>query len=131
MLTLADLVADSPAQLGRRLQAAISRRLRDKMAEVAADYGDSAQLARVSELYELYDWNTTPQRGLRLDTANGAEASLTNFALRPDALLLFHHVSLNRTEFEFLPDETYVFPFARLQPRPLLQPVAQAKKDKK
>ncbi|GGG53993.1 hypothetical protein [Hymenobacter glacieicola] len=130
-LTLADLVADSPAQLGCRLQAAMSNRLRDKLTGVAAGFGDSTQLARVSELYELEDWNITPQRGLHLDTAHGAEADVTDFALRPDAFRLFHHVGMSRYNFQFLPDERYGFPFARLQLRPLLQPVVQANKGEK
>ncbi|MBX0289433.1 hypothetical protein K3G63_03240 [Hymenobacter sp. HSC-4F20] len=57
LLTLADVVADSSAQLGRRLQAALSRRLRDNLADVAATYGDSTQLAHVAggEWYDNED----------------------------------------------------------------------------
>ncbi|WP_375436511.1 hypothetical protein [uncultured Hymenobacter sp.] len=56
LLTLADLVADPPAQLSRGLCAAISRRLRDDLATVAANYGDSAQVAYVAALYGIQEW---------------------------------------------------------------------------
>ncbi|WP_375436512.1 hypothetical protein [uncultured Hymenobacter sp.] len=66
--------------------------------------------------------------GLALDTANGAKADPTKFALQPDALLLFHPVDMARYDFEFLPDETYVFPFERLKPQALLLPTARTAK---
>ncbi|TGE24194.1 hypothetical protein E5K00_02985 [Hymenobacter aquaticus] len=134
LLTLAELVADSPAQLERRLGYAISRRLRDELADVVATYGDSALITEVAQLYGITEWNTTPQRGLHLDTSPGANAGAeeakvypTEFALRPDALLLFYSIGMARLKFEFLPDETYVFPFARLRPRAILRPLLQAR----
>lgn len=132
LLTVSDLVADPPDQLGRRLQAAVSRRLRDNLANAAAVYGDdSARIARMAEVYEIVTWDTTPQRGQAFDTADGAEASLYNFALTPDALLLFHPIGMRRFDFEFLPDDTYIFPWARLQPRPILSTLVQAATGKK
>lgn len=139
LVTLVELVADSPAQLERRLWYAINRRLHDELAEVVARYGDdSTMIAHVAQLYGISEWNTTPQAAIRLDTSSGTEIDpsesalyLTEFALRPDALLLFHPVGMSRLNFEFLPDETYVFPYARLRPRAILQPVAQAAASKK
>ncbi|PJJ60611.1 hypothetical protein [Hymenobacter chitinivorans] len=144
LVTLAELVADSPTQLKRRLGLAISRRLHDELAGVVASYGnDSALIARVAQLYGMEEWDTTPQAALRLYAGNGSEVnpdeslfpltefSLTEFALQPNALLLFYSVDMSRYDFEFLPDETYVFPYTHLQPRPLLQPVAQAAARKK
>ncbi|MCB2410482.1 hypothetical protein [Hymenobacter lucidus] len=138
LLTLPELVADPPAQLERRLGLAISRRLHDELAGVVASYGDSTLIAHVAQLYGLDDWNTSPQAAQRLYVGSGAAIDpseslfyLTEFALRPDALLLFHPVGLSRLDFEFLPDETYVFPYARLQPRAILQPVVEATRDRK
>ncbi|GAA3950770.1 hypothetical protein [Hymenobacter algoricola] len=50
-LSLADLGADPPAQLRQRLGAAVSRRLRDELAHVAARYGDPTVIGHVAELY--------------------------------------------------------------------------------
>lgn len=136
VLTVADLVADPPAQLSRRLQAAISRRLRDELGKAVEIYGDdSSRIDDVARLYQLEHWDTTPKRGLVFDMADGThmtddEASfslkLREFALTPDALLLFYTVGMSRVNFEFLPDETYTFPWARIQPLPILAPVVQA-----
>jgi hypothetical protein len=133
-LTLGELVADPPAQLGRRLEAAISRRLRDELGQVVERYGDdSTRIDDVARLYNIETWDTTPRRGLLLDTqgrsdADDSQAHYTNFefALTPEALLLFYTVGMSRLNFEFLPDDIYTFPWARLQPRPVLQPLVQA-----
>ena len=136
VLTLADLVADPPARLGRRLQAAISRRLRDNLAEAVANYGDdSSQIADVARLYDIEIWDTTPRRGMAMDAAPDDGTGVVDwirwlrwkeFALQPDALLLYHTVGMSRLSFEFLPDETYTFPYARLKPKGLLVAVAKA-----
>ena len=134
VLALADLVADPPAQLGRRLQAAISRRLRDNIAQAVTDGNDSASIARMAWLYQIETWDTTPQRAYALDMAgsdendpNNAELlRLTDFALELDALLLYHPIGMSRADFEFLPDDTYTFPYGRVQPKGLLLPVAAA-----
>jgi hypothetical protein len=132
LLKLGDLVADPPAQLGRRLEAAISRRLRDELGKAVENYGDdSSRIDDVARLYNIETWDTTPRRGMTLDTkgtGDDSQASYTyfEFALTPDALLLFYTVGMSRHSFEFLPDETYTFPWARLQPRPILLPLVQA-----
>lgn len=129
VLKLTDLVADPPARLARRLQAAISRRLRDELANVVENYGDdSTRIDYVARLYDIETWDTTPRRGLALDTDGEYESDnyYFEFALTPSALLLFHTVGMARVNFEFLPDETYTFPYKRLQPRGLLLPVAKA-----
>jgi hypothetical protein len=135
VLALADLVADPLAQLGRRLQAAVSRRLRGNVAEAVTTYGDdSTRIARMAWLYQLETWDTTPQRAYALDMAGSDEADpantdfirLTDFALTPDALLLYHPIGMSRIDFEFLPDDTYTFPYGRIKPKGLLLPVAQA-----
>lgn len=139
LLTLAELVADPPAQLEWRLGLAISRRLHDELAGVVASYGDDSTLiAHVAQLYGIEEWSATPQAAQRLYAGSGAAVDpseylfyLTEFALRPDALLLFHPVGMRRLDFEFLPDETYVFPYARLQPRAILLPVQEAATAKK
>jgi len=137
VLTLGELVADPPAQLGRRLEAAISRRLRDELGKAVENYGDdSVRIDDVARLYNIEIWDTTPRRGLAIDTQdNGddSQASYANFefALTPEALLLFHTVGMSRLNFEFLPDETYTFPWARLKPTPLLQPLVSAGKHQK
>lgn len=134
-LTLADLLIDPPAELNRRLAGAINRRLRADLADVAANYGDLATIDRVAQLYGFYgvdEWNTTPQHQPAADTAASVPPARqtypADFALQPNALLLFFSVGMARVEFEFLPDDTYVFPYSRLHPRGLL--VAVAKKAK-
>ena len=134
VLKVSDLVANPPGQLGRRFRTAISRRLRNKLGGVVKVYGDdSDRIETVARLYQIEHWDTTPQRGLALDMAGDAPeptddfgAGITDFALTPDALLLFHNVGMQRTSFEFLPDPAYTFPWARLQPRERLRPVIEA-----
>lgn len=131
-LTLADVVADPPAQLSRRFDGAISRRLWDDLAGVAAEYGDSATIAYVASLYGLYDWNTPTARVPYSNTVAEVQWLLSaDFALQPNALLLFHRVGIERINAEFWPDDTYTFPFARLHPRGLLIPLAKAAQAKK
>ncbi|SHJ23852.1 hypothetical protein SAMN02745146_2578 [Hymenobacter daecheongensis DSM 21074] len=139
LLTLPELVADPPAQLERRLGLAIIRRLHDELAGVVASYGDDSTLiTHVAQLYGIEHWNTTPQADQRLYAGDGAEADpyeslfyLTEFALRPDALLLFHPVGMSRLDFEFLPDGAYVFTYDRLQPRGILHSLVKAGQVKK
>ncbi|MFD1468600.1 hypothetical protein ACFQ48_10225 [Hymenobacter caeli] len=129
VLTLADVVADPPAQLDRRLGWAVDRRLKDELAKVAETYGDSSIVAHVADLYGLSDWITPTTPVAPGDTAadeSGTRFKLLDFALRPHALLLFHAVDMGRFDFPFLPDPTYTFPYARLRPRGLLVPLAKA-----
>ncbi|RAK70204.1 hypothetical protein [Hymenobacter edaphi] len=127
LLSVTDLLADSPVRLRRRLRAAVSRRLRNELAQVAANYGDSAAVAHVAELYQLANWNAAPARGLAEDLAAPDEdfPDHLEFALTPQELLLFHPVGMARLDFEFLPDETYRFPYERVQPKGLLLVVAR------
>lgn len=130
LLTLADLLADPPAQLNQRLGRAINRRLRDDLASVAAEYGDSTTIDNVARLYGFYgvdEWNTTPQHQPAADTVVNYRYP-DEFALRPQALLLFFTIGMARVEFEFLPDDTYIFPYERLHPRGLLVAVAEKAK---
>lgn len=129
VLTLADLLADPPLRMHRRLRAAVSRRLRDKLGQVVAQYGDSATVAHVAELYGLFNWNATPGRGRAEDMAFPDDSPQPlEFALTPTEVLLFHPVGMSRLEFEFLPDEAYFFPYERVRPAALLAPVAQKAK---
>ncbi|MGI4871931.1 MAG: hypothetical protein ACRYFX_12235 [Janthinobacterium lividum] len=130
-LTLTDLLADPPAELNRRLGWAVNRRLREELANVAAAYGDSTTIDYVAQLYGFYgrdEWNTTPRHDFTspavpdslYDYDQLVKYELAEFALRPQALLLFHPVGMSRLNLEFLPSETYTFPFERLHPRGLL-----------
>lgn len=135
---VAELVADPPAQLERRLGLAISRRLHDERANLVASYGgDSTLIAHVAQLYGIEHWNTTPQAALRLDMGSCPAMArgeslfyLTECALRPDALLI-HPVGMPRLGFEFLPDELHVFPYDRLQPRAIPLPLLEAERSRK
>lgn len=127
LLRLADLVADLPVQLERRMEGAINRRIGASMAEIAAESQDPAEIA---DLAERFHWNKATRRvnfkaGGAADEA--AEISLDEFALTPDALLLFYRAGLPHAIFNFEPDETYHFPYGRLQPRGPLVPVAQVR----
>jgi hypothetical protein len=131
-LTLGDLVADPPAQLARRLDWAVDRRLKDELAKVAAIYGDSAVIADVALMYGLENWNTVKQK----PTIANAPVDVNwyrwaDFALDDQALLLFYNVSMSRISVEFLPEPVYTFPFARIHPQGLLIPLAKAADAKK
>ncbi|MEJ7661231.1 MAG: hypothetical protein WKG07_17310 [Hymenobacter sp.] len=134
LLTLADLLADPPAQLNQRFAGAINRRLRADLAGVAANYGDFATIDNVANLYGFYgvdEWNVAPSHQPAADTVSYPPVVPTypaEFALRPQALLLFYTVGMARVQFEFLPDETYIFPYGRLHPRGLLVAVAEKAK---
>jgi hypothetical protein len=125
LLTLADLLADSPAQLQGRLAAAVSRRLHDELAAVVASSGDSTEAAYVASLYGLEPWDTTLQHDLRFNAENIPVVSPLEFALRRDAVLLFQPIGMSRVNIPYLPDERYVFLFGRLHPRGLLLAVAK------
>ncbi|MGI4886397.1 MAG: hypothetical protein ACRYFR_15685 [Janthinobacterium lividum] len=123
-LRLGDLIADPPAQLTRRLQGAINRRMGEKLAEIAADSNDPAEVA---DLTERFHWNRTTRR-VNFETdghAGGAVVVLDDFALTPPALLLFYQVGLPHAILNFEPDDTYRFPYARVLPRGPLVPLAK------
>ncbi|GAA3950776.1 hypothetical protein GCM10022406_35770 [Hymenobacter algoricola] len=75
----------------------------------------------------LRNWNATPARGLATDMGESSAegADLLEFALTSDALLLFNPIGMSRYDFEFLPDETYTFPFERIQLQPRWQQLQQ------
>jgi hypothetical protein len=126
LLTLADLLTDSPGQLQHRLALAVSRRLHEELATVTASAGDSAVVAHVAELYDVAPWDTTPQHALQIGADKISVASPLEFALRRDAVLLYHAISMSRFDIPYQPDEQYVFPFSRLRPRGLLLQLAAA-----
>lgn len=116
VMALADLVADAPAQLQRRMRNAINRRLADELRKTAATYGDSATVAYVAEQFQ-WDWAT---RQVKPALGDGL-ADLTEFALTPQKLLLFYRVDFPHINLNFEPDDTYRFAYPGLLPRPLLR----------
>ncbi|MBD2767892.1 hypothetical protein IC235_08295 [Hymenobacter sp. BT664] len=128
-LALADLVADSPAQLRRRMHNAITRRFGEALAEMAVDQEESADVAMVAEHF-CWDWST---KRVRFESDPGpagedraAEPDLESFALTPHELRLYYGRLLPHVIQNYEPDNTYHFPYARVQPRGLLVPVAKA-----
>jgi hypothetical protein len=133
-LALVDLVANSPAQLTRRMHGAINRRFGEALAEMAADKTDSADIAMVAEHF-CWDW---PAKRVRFQGDSGpvgeeraAEPNLESFALTPHELRLYYGRMLPHSIQNYEPDNTYHFPYARIQPRGLLVPVAKAALAKK
>ncbi|WP_460677059.1 hypothetical protein [Hymenobacter coalescens] len=121
-LQLADLVADSPAQLTARMRGAINRRFGEAMATATKAGADSATLAYMTET--LY-WDSRAGR-VRFGTLTEEGATppqLEDFAVTPKALLLFYDAGFHRLRPSFEPDATYRFPFARLKPNSILQPL--------
>ncbi|WP_201987273.1 hypothetical protein [Hymenobacter rubidus] len=121
-LLLADVIADPPAQLQRRLRAAIDRRLGAEMDRIALEYQDTATLTYVAD--EVFDWDRRTRHARA--TSNPAWPAIGDFALTPGALWLFYPIRARRLDIPFLPDGTYRFPYPRVKPRGLLVPVAQA-----
>ncbi|RZL02460.1 MAG: hypothetical protein EOO62_22235 [Hymenobacter sp.] len=116
VMALADLLADAPAQLQRRMRNAINRRLADELRQIAETYGDSATVAYVAEQFQ-WDWATKQVKPSLGDSL----ADLTEFALTPQKLLLFYRVDFPHINLNFEPDDTYRFAYAGLLPRPLLR----------
>ena len=109
-LALAALVADPPAQLARRLETAVNRR----MSEFLADSATRTHPGRAA-LAQTLHWNATTHQ---VDFAAGAPAvSLQEFALTPHALLLLYPADQPAATLADVPEETYRFPYARLQAR--------------
>ena len=131
LLTLADVVANPPAQLIRRMQGAINRRYGEALALAKAGSNDSAILAYMAEKF-YWDWSARRVRWFAGDTSAAAlvltapDPEVVSFALTPTALLLFHSAGFHRLSQAPEPDETYRFPYARLQARPLLLPLLLA-----
>ena len=132
ILTLADVMADTPKSLAGRMHSAISQRMGEEIAQAAADYGDSAT---VNDLARRFAWDASSRKVVfarNAQEAGATEPNLTDFALTPHALLLFYRVRLPPGMLNFVPNETYTFPFGKLRPRGmvlrLVQPVMAAPK---
>jgi hypothetical protein len=136
LLTLTDVVADPPAQLTRRMQGAINRRYSEALALAKAESADSVILAEMAEKF-YWDWSARRVRWFAGDTSAAALAltspdpEVTSFALTPTALLLFHSAAFHRLSLAPEPDDTYRFPYTRLQPRSLLVPLTKVAPKKK
>lgn len=122
-LGLAALIADPSAQLIKRLEGAVNRRIGEFLGDTST--GEHAGRAALAE---RFGWDFAMRR-VRFSTAaapTGASApDLTEFALTSHALLLFYRVGLPATMLADTPDETYRFPYARLQPRGRLAELMQ------
>jgi hypothetical protein len=133
-LTLADLVADPPAQLMRRMHGAISRRFGESLTHMKSGKEDSSRISFVAELF-CWDWDAKRVRFASdselADEASATEPTLENFALTPHELQLYYEPALPHILLHLEPDNTYHFPYARIQPRGLLVPVAKAALAKK
>ncbi|WP_208173034.1 hypothetical protein [Hymenobacter negativus] len=127
-LSLADVVADPPAQLRQRMHRAINRRFAETLNEMAADKVDSADIGLV---IGLYSWDKiTKQVRFQsdpgpMDKERATEPSLKNFALTPRELQLYYGPVLPHVIQTLDLDPTYHFPYARVQPRGLLVPVTK------
>ncbi|HEX8506018.1 MAG TPA: hypothetical protein VF630_11685, partial [Hymenobacter sp.] len=135
-LTLADVVADPPAQLVRRMQGAINRRYAEALATAAEVRGDSATLAEMAELFH-WDWSARRVRWFTGDTSaavlalTSADPEVETFALTPTALLFFHSAGFHRLSQAPEPDDTYRFLYIWLKPRSLLRPLLSSGPTKK
>lgn len=117
-LVLPALIADSPDLLAHRLEAAVSRRMGEFLADSAVrSHPDRAALA------QKLHWNPTTHQ---VNFAAGASAvSLQEFALTPHALLLLYPADQQSATLADIPEETYRFPYARLQARGRLAELVQ------
>lgn len=129
VLTLADLVVDSPAQLTRRMHGAISRRLTAELAAMHTNGSDSADIAVVAERF-CWDWSAKRVRFQSdpgpAEEARADEPDLENFALTPHELRLYYGPVLPHIALHLEPDNTYHFPYTRLQLRKALLPLTNA-----
>lgn len=122
-LGLDALVADSPAQLRQRLEGAVNRRIGEFLGDTT-----TGEHAGRGHLAERFGWDFTKRR-VRFSTATtqteAPAADITEFALTPHALLLFYRVGLPATMLADIPEETYRFPYNRLQTRGRLAELVQ------
>lgn len=129
VLKLADVVADPPAQLQRRMHGAITRRFAETLGEMEKEELDTADIATV---VELYSWDKAAKR-VRFqsdpgpaDEARATEPDLEDFALTPLELRLYYGPVLPHVIQNMDLDGTYHFTYARVQPRGPLVSVAKA-----
>ena len=122
-LTLAALVADPPAQLARRLEGAVNRRIGEFLGDTAT--GEHAGRAALAE---RFGWDFAKRR-VRFSTAAAPTEipapDLGEFALTPHTLLLFYRVGLPSSMLADIPEDTYRFPYTRLQARGRLAELVQ------
>lgn len=122
-LGLAALVADLPAQLTRRLEGAVNRRIGEYLGDTAtSEYDGRAALA------EQFGWDFAKRRMRFSIVGNPADVTAPNldeFALTPHALLLFYRVGLSKSIQADTPDDSYRFPYSRLQVRGHLADIVQ------
>ena len=122
-LGLAALVADPPAQLLKRLEGGVNRRI----GEFIGDTTTGEHVGRAA-LAERFGWDFATRR-MRFSTATAPSEVLApdlgEFALMPHALLLFYRVRLPASMLADTPDDTYRFPYARLQARGHLAELVQ------
>jgi hypothetical protein len=122
-LTLAALVADPPAQLARRLEGAVNRRIGEFLGDTAT--GEHAGRAALAE---RFGWDFAKRR-VRFSTAAAPTEipapDLGEFALTPHTLLLFYRVGLPSSMLADIPEDTYRFPYTRLQVRGRLAELVQ------
>ncbi len=135
-LKLRDLVANTPAQLTRRLRGAARRRFQEIMEKaIAAPQNGRADSAEVVYAAERLGWDqatrcirfadeTPPPSGTAsipdLPDPGLYGETYENFSLTPNALLLFYSPEFHRLQQSYAPDDTYRFPYRTLQVRPLL-----------
>lgn len=122
-LGLAELVADPPAQLTRRLEGAVNRRIGEYLGDTAtSEHGGRAALAG------QFGWDFAKRR-MRFSTldkpSDVTAPNLDEFALTPHALVLFYRVGLPKSMLIDIPDGTYRFPYSRLQARGRLAELVQ------
>lgn len=122
-LELPALVADPPTQLVKRLEGAVNRRIEEFLGDTV-----SGGHARRADLAARFGWDYAARR-VRFSAAakptEFAAPDLTEFALTPHSLLLFHRVGLPASMLADTPADTYRFPYARLQARGRLAGLVQ------
>lgn len=114
LLTLADVVADSPDQLSQRLRWAINRRLGDELVQLVKYGEDTATIAYAAEQFQ---WDRKTHQSSNPDLGLG---NLAEFALTPQRLLLFYRIGFPHAVLNLEPDDTYRFAYRTLHLRPRL-----------
>ena len=106
----------------RICQRYVDRLQLDRMGEFLADSAVRSHPDRAALAQKLH-WNPTTHQ---VNFAAGASAvSLQEFALTPHALLLLYPADQQSATLADIPEETYRFPYARLQARGRLAELVQ------